>query len=53
MIIGKQNGTTPLMLACEKDLLDIAKLLLDHGAEVNHLSHVGGSHVLIYLPLTQ
>ena len=28
------------MLACENNLIDIAKLLMDHGADVNHLSHV-------------
>ena len=30
-----QNGTTPLIMACDQGYLDIVKVLIDHGADVN------------------
>ena len=35
-----QNGRTPLYLACEKNYIQIARLLLDKGATVNLGSNV-------------
>lgn len=39
-LVISQNGRTPLYLACEKNYIQIAQLLLDRGATVNLGSNV-------------
>ena len=39
-----QQGDTPLMMATKKEMVDIVKLLLDRGADINSRNQV---HYLI------
>ena len=36
---GDENGLSPLLMAAHKGHYEIAKLLLDHGADVNYRNH--------------
>ena len=33
--MSSQQGDTPLMMATKREMIDIVKLLLDHGADIS------------------
>ena len=46
-----EDGATPLILACDLGLLNIASLLLEAGAHVNKITHMGETALMkvVYL----
>ena len=38
--MSSQQGDTPLIMAIKKGMVDIVKLLLDHGADINSRDQV-------------
>jgi len=43
-----KTGCTALMFACEKDLtVDVIKLLIEHGADLNIQDHVGDTALIV------